>query len=63
MKRIPRCSQKQDPKGKRKEKAVIDDEDSRVLKSQEGYFGDKELNAKLQRSTGVYIPGERDSPT
>ena len=35
----------------------------KLLKSQEGYFGDKGLDAKLWRSTGVYIPGERDSPT
>ena len=34
-----------------------------VLKSQEEYFGDKGLDAKLWRSTEVYIPGERDSPT
>ena len=42
---------------------VILEEAHNLLISQEGYFGDKGLDAKLWRSTGVYIPGERDSPT
>ena len=41
-KRIPRRSRKQDPKGKGKGKAVVDDEDSG--ESEEGEYIDTELN-------------------